>query len=205
MTTTPPGSGLADSASRWSRILGVSLRPWSGTSPVKLLVSGLIQVMLCGFLIWLATRLATDDELAAFSQDLAGSGAESPMLGVLAGLIALAAVAVGILALLRLGAGAIDLLSPREVTGVVVSIGERRTLDFLPAPIAHLVLSRGRADHTSDTRRFRTELVVDTGSGVHQWRIHNQRTVSGVRRGARIRMTVTPIAGHVSRVDVLPR
>lgn len=206
MTTTPSGSGLNHSVSWGSRILGVTLRPWSGTSPAKLLISGVIQLVLCGFFVWLAIRLATDDEIAAMGADLAEVG-ERPVLGVIVGLIALAAVVVGILALLRLAAGVIDLLGSREVSGVVVSIGNRRTLDVLPNKIAQIILSRGRNDHAHrhDSRRYRTELVVDTGSGMHQWTIRDQRKVRGVHRGVPIRMRVTPIAGHVSSLAILPR
>lgn len=204
MTTTPSGSGLTHSASWWSRILGVSLRPWSGTSPARMLISGVLQTVLCGFFIWLAIRLATDDELAELGGELAQAG-ERPVIGIIAGLIGLVAVGVGILALLRLAAGVIDLIGSREVTGVVVSIGERRTLDVLPTQIAQMILNRGRNNHGGNTRRYRTELVVDTGSGVRQWTIHDQRTVRGVNRGVPIRMRVTPIAGHVSNLTVLPR
>lgn len=204
MTTTPSGSGLTHSASWWSRILGVSLRPWSGTSPARMLISGVLQTVLCGFFIWLAIRLATDDELAELGGELAQAG-ERPVIGIIAGLIGLVAVGVGILALLRLAAGVIDLIGSREVTGVVVSIGERRTLDVLPTQIAQMILNRGRNKHGGNTRRYRTELVVDTGSGVRQWTIHDQRTVRGVNRGVPIRMRVTPIAGHVSNLTVLPR
>lgn len=204
MTTTPSGSGLTHSASWWSRILGVSLRPWSGTSPARMLISGVLQTVLCGFFIWLAIRLATDDELAELGGELAQAG-ERPVIGIIAGLIGLIAVGVGILALLRLAAGVIDLIGSREVTGVVVSIGERRTLDVLPTQIAQMILNRGRNNHGGNTRRYRTELVVDTGSGVRQWTIHDQRTVRGVNRGVPIRMRVTPIAGHVSNLTVLPR
>ena len=205
MTATPSGSGLNHSASLWSRILGVSLRPWSGISPSKLLISGVIQLVICGFFVWLAIRLATHDELSALGGDLAQSGVEKPVIAMIAGLIALAAVVVGILAVLRLGAGVIDLTSSREVTGIVVRLGDRRTLDFLPTPIAHMILRRGRKHYDTNSRRYRTELVVDTGEGVHQWTIHDQRTVRGVRRGVQIRMKVTPIAGHVSSLTVLPR
>lgn len=204
MTTTPSGSGLTHSASWWSRILGVSLRPWSGTSPARMLISGVLQTVLCGFFIWLAIRLATNDELAELGGELAQAG-ERPVIGIIAGLIGLVAVGVGILALLRLAAGVIDLIGSREVTGVVVSIGERRTLDVLPTQIAQMILNRGRNNHGGNTRRYRTELVVDTGSGVRQWTIHDQRTVRGVNRGVPIRMRVTPIAGHVSNLTVLPR
>lgn len=182
----------------------MSLRPWSGTSPARMLISGVLQTVLCGFFIWLAIRLATDDELAELGGELAQAG-ERPVIGIIAGLIGLVAVGVGILALLRLAAGVIDLIGSREVTGVVVSIGERRTLDVLPTQIAQMILNRGRNNHGGNTRRYRTELVVDTGSGVRQWTIHDQRTVRGVNRGVPIRMRVTPIAGHVSNLTVLPR
>lgn len=204
MTTTPSGSGLNHSANWWSRILGVSLRPWSGTSPARLLISGVFQTVLCVFFVWLAIRLATDDELAELGSELTQAG-ERPVVGIIAGLIGLVAVGVGILALLRLAAGVIDLFGSREVSGVVVSIGDRRTLDVLPTQIAQMILNRGRDNHGGNTRRYRTELVVDTGSGIHQWTIHDQRTVRNVNRGVPIRMRVTPIAGHVSDLTVLSR
>lgn len=203
MTTTPSGFGLTHSVNLWSRRLGVTLRPWSGTSPARLLVTGVVRLALCGLLAWLAVRVATDRGLAELGDELAQSG-NTPPLGILAIILGVAAALVGLFALFRLAGGVIDLLGSREVSGVVVSLDSRRALDAIPTQLLRAVLARGRDRYGgSDTYRHRTELVVDTGSGVHQWTIRKHSVIRDVRRGMAIRFRVTPIAGYVSNVEIL--
>lgn len=195
-TPRPPVTGLNHSANQWSRALGVTLRPWSGSSPLRLIISAVIQFAICVLFLWLALRMMTSDELAA-------SGIETPALKTLTIVMAVAAVLLGLFSIVRLVVGVIDLTSSREVAGTVMSLRERQPLDILPRPLALAILTRGGRRSQPDSYRYRTEVVVDTGSGVRQWTIDNRRRAVGVRPGVRVRMKVTPIAGHVSRLTVL--
>ena len=192
MTASVSGSGIGDSANRWSRILGVSLRPWSGESPASLVLRGGIQVALCGFFLWFALRLATDRDVTRYTDDLAS-------VRLIATLMAVAALGVALLGLLRIGVGVIDFLSTSEVTGSVLSIRGRQSFDFLPHAALQLIYHRnpGRIDN----RRRRTELVLQTASGTRQWTVRKHRVVRELRRGSTVRITVTPLAGHVSRLS----
>lgn len=204
MTTTPSGFGLNHSVSQWSRRFGISVRPWSGTSPGKLLSVGVVRLVLCGLLVWLSNRLATDEELAQLGDQLGQTGARPPIELFAIGLLIIGVI-VGVLGLVRVVAGIIDLVSSREVSGVVVSLGDRQAFDVLPGRLVRWVLLRHR-DHYDDDRdmhRYRTELVVDTASGRRQWTIRKYRAVRDVRPGMSIRMRVTPIAGYVSKVQIL--
>lgn len=194
MTTSSAGPGIGDSANRFSRVMGISFRPWSGESPASLVIRGIIQVALCGFFLWFAVRLATGDELTEVAGELAS-------LRLLGGLIMIAAMVLALMGLIRIGIGVIDFLSSREVTGIVLSVRDRLALDFLPHPVLELIYHRN--PHKIDTRKRRTEVVLQTNTGVRQWTVRRNRVARDLRRGSEIRMTVTPLAGHVSAVAPL--
>ena len=196
MTTTPSASGLPNSVNSWSRILGISLRPWSGHSPASLLIRGVIQIAISGFFLWLAFRFATDGDLSQYTAEIAS-------IRLIATLIAVAATGGAVLGLLRIIVGLVDLLTSSEVSGTVVDVRDRRTLDFLPHALLALIYARdpGRIER----RRRRTELVLKTDTVVRQWTIRRHQTFQDVRPGTAVRLTVTPLAGHVSRITPLPR
>lgn len=196
MTTTPSASGLPSSVNSWSRILGISLRPWSGHSPASLLIRGVIQIAISGFFLWLAFRFATDEDLSQYTAEIAS-------IRLIATLIAVAATGGAVLGLLRIVVGGVDLLTSSEVSGTVIDVRDRRTLDFLPHAVLALIFARdpGRIDR----RRHRTELVLRTDAGVRQWTVRRHRAFQDVRPGTAVRLTVTPLAGHVSRITPLPR
>ena len=196
MASTSPASGIAHTANHWSRQLGISLRPWSGQSPGALLVRGAIQFAISGVVIFALLRLAgeTGETNAAVAPETVRR-------------IALGAAAVAalfaIVALARLAVGLFDLVTRREVAGTVLDIRGRKTLDILPHPIQQLIYERN--SNRLDRRRRRTEVVLDTDRGVRQWTVRNARTLQQIRTGQPIRMSVTPIAGHVSRIEPLSR
>lgn len=196
MTTPPSGSGLTDSANQWSRILGVSLRPWSGDSPMSLLLRGAIQVAVSCFFLWVAFRFMTDDSLKQYA-------AEASSIRMIAVLIAVAAIGVALVGVARICVGLLDSLSTRQVSGTVVSIRDRQTLDFLPHSLLQLIYYRN--PNKIDTRRRRTELVVDTPTGTRQWTVRKRRLTNDLRPGAAVQLTVTPFAGHVSSLTTVPR
>ena len=196
MTTTPSASGLPGSVNSWSRILGISLRPWSGHSPASLLIRGVIQIAISAFFLLLAFRFATDGDLSRYTDEIAS-------IRLIAALIAVAATSGAILGVLRTIVGLTDLLTSSEVSGTVVDIRDRRTLDFLPHAALALIYARdpGRIER----RRRRTELVLSTDAGVRQWTVRRHRTCQGIHPGTAVRLTVTPLAGHLSRITPLPR
>ena len=195
MTASMSGSGIGEASSRWARIMGVSLRPWSGQSPASLLLRGAIQLAVCGFFLWFALRLATDGELAQYAEEFAS-------LRLIALLIGVAAIGVGVLALARIAVGVLDFSTATEVTGTVVSVRDRQTLDFLPHSALQALYRRN--PHRIDSRKRRTELVLHTDAGTRQWTVHKSGLVRELRRGDTVRLTVTPLAGHVSRVTPVP-
>lgn len=54
----------------WSRLLGVSLRPWSGESPLSLILRGVVQVAICIFFIVLAAGMLSGSGLDGTAQEL---------------------------------------------------------------------------------------------------------------------------------------
>ncbi len=194
MTASSSGSGIAHSTNRWSRILGVSLRPWSGESPASLVIRGAIQIALCLFFVWFAVRLATDDEITEAAGELAS-------LRLIAVLIIVPAVVVAAMGVARVGVGIIDFLSSGEVTGTVMSVRDRRTFDFLPHPILEMIYRRNT--NSIDRRKRRTEVVLRTDDGVRQWTVRKSRARRDLRPGSTVRLTVTPLAGYISRVTTI--
>lgn len=196
MAVTSSNSGIGHTANHWSRQLGISLRPWSGHSPATLLLRGAIQLAVSVAVIFalLAAARGTGEADAAVDPGTIRR-------------IALVAAAVAALfalvALVRLGVGLFDLVTRREVAGTVIDIRDRKTLDMLPGPVQQLIYARD--SNRLDRRRRRTEVVLETDQGIRQWTVRNARTLQQIRPGQAVRMSVTPIAGHVSRIEPLPR
>ena len=181
MAVTSSNSGIGHTANHWSRQLGVSLRPWSGQSPVALMVRGAIQLAISAIVIFALLSVAGQN------------GEANAAVAALFALVALARLAVGLF----------DLVTRREVVGTVLDIRHRKTLDMLPRPVQQLIFERNT--NRLDRRRRRTEVVLDTDHGIRQWTVRNARALQQIRPGQPVRMSVTPIAGHVSRVEPLPR
>ena len=110
---------------------------------------------------------------------------------------------VGVLALARIAVGVLDFSTATEVTGTVVSVRDRQTLDFLPHSALQTLYRRN--PHRIDARKRRTELALHTDAGTRQWTVHKSGLVRELRRSDTVRLTVTPLAGHVSRVTPVPR
>lgn len=146
MTVGATGSGPTGTVNAWSRFLGISLRPWSGTAPAAMLVRGLISTMICILFLTLAARFV-------------GGGADAASTGTdLSFLPNWAIVVLALLALissLRMMIGLIDLFSRHTVTGTVVSIEDRKIGDFLPKIVQEMI-DEGRfrsGDHHGLDRR----------------------------------------------------
>lgn len=185
---------MGGGVSGWSRLLGVSLRPWSGYSPLSLIVRGLIQLALCIFFAVLAVQmigLRDDEALAAELSYLSG-------LGVMMLIVIVLMAAIGAF---RLVIGVIDLVPRRVVVGTVVSVRQRKALDVLPHMAQRLIFERRETG--LDRRRARSEVVIDTGDGQHQWTVRNRRAERELVVGATVRLSVTPLAGYVAEVHRL--
>ncbi|HHU37758.1 MAG TPA: hypothetical protein GXZ45_00480 [Propionibacterium sp.] len=192
MVASPSGQGLVHGTNDWSRRLGISLRPWSGHSPHGLLLRGAIQTAVSVFVVVVGLRLRGADEFAA------GAG-ELESLRAVALFLVIGAVATGLLGVARIVVGAIDLLPRATVTGTVLSLDDRQALDFLPNALQHAIFTRN--PQNIDKRRPRTEVVLDTADGVRQWTVRSARARRQLRRGATVRLVVTPLAGYVARVE----
>lgn len=184
------------SASSWSRLLGISLRPWSGHSPVSLIVHGLIQAAVCIFFLVLGIRASRDEAIIA-----AGTQAELGMLRNWLAMASIALIAITAIGALRLVVGVLDLVPRKTYTGTVVSMRERRFLDFLPHFALELIFNRRGNTMGVEQRKRRTEVVLATPNGDRQWTVRNSRLRRTIRVGETFRLTVTPLAGYVSAAE----
>lgn len=190
------GPGVSTSVNNWSRKLGVTLRPWAGTAPLGLLISGAIQAAVCvAFLVYVLPMAHAAD----LGQDLVAVEYVQRLIwgvGLVFGVMLLIGVA-------KLIVGVVDLVPRQQVTGRVLSLRERRFADFLP-PFVHQMVQqrlRGRDSHVVDNRKVRTEVVLQTPQGLRQWTVRSHRTRRDLVVGSQVRLTVTPLLGHIAKVE----
>lgn len=192
MSVTPQRSG--GSINHWARLWGISLRPWSGRSPSWLIIRGLIQVAVYGFILIQVMRVSRGEYEAVPGE-----------LESLTGLIVMLVVVFGI-GLMVAGAmlvvGLLDLFPRRRVVGRVLSVRERKTADFLPEFIQDAIFARNA--NGLDRRRPRVEVELATNDGVRQWTVRSARIRRELTQGSRVTLTVSPIVGHVARVETQP-
>lgn len=183
---------LPTGANGWSRLLGISLRPWSGLSPLSLIARGLIRIALCLFFAFLILQFLKSEELAAVIGDNNG-----PRIVVVVLTITLIlGAAIGVFSVVI---GVLDLVPRRTVTGTVMSLGERKAFDFLPEFVQRLVFERN--PNEIDKRRVRTEVVLRTDTGSRQWTVRKSGLVRDLQPGAHVALTVTPITGFVAHAQ----
>ena len=179
------------STNNWQRVLGISLRPWSGHSPASLILRGAIHVALCVFFLVLAVRFSGETLTAATAEELG-------MIRHLGTLAVIALVVLAMIGALRILIGVLDLVPRRTYTGVVISVRERRLGDVLPIFVQRMIFERrGR---TLEQRRYRTEVVLETTVGTKQWTLRSYAKARAFRQGSRVRVKVTPLAGYVAEV-----
>src|SRR5690606_35387397 len=103
---------------------------------------------------------------------------------------------------LKVLVGILDLVPRKSVAGVVLSVSERKIGDFLPVLAQRVIFERN--ENNLDRRRTRTEVVLLTDQGQHQWTVRNSRIARALSTGARVQLTVTPLVGYVAKVETLP-
>lgn len=185
-----------EASSRWLGEAGVSLRPWSGSSPVSLIARGALQVAVSGFLLVVLVRISRGDGMSALPGELDALRRLTVPLAVIVGVLALVAVA-------RICVGVLDLLVRRRVRGTVLSLKERRVGDRLPTFVQEMIFERN-PQHI-DRRRWRTEVVLRTDGGERRWTVRRSSVARALEVGAQVELTVTAIAGHVARAETLTR
>lgn len=196
MSAGAMGSGVTGSVNRWSRMLGVTLRPWAGHAPWRLLLSGTIQAVVCvAFLIYVPPMAATfqaDRSLEAF--DLRG----------IVWIVTVSFVVLLLIGVAKIIIGALDLIPRVEVTGRVLSMRDRKFADFLPQ-FVHSALQARRSGntHVIDNRKVRHEVVLQTPQGIRQWTVRSYRFRRELTVGSDVRMVTTPLLGHVAKVERL--
>lgn len=176
---------------QWSRILGVTLRPWSGHSPLALVLRGALQAALCIFLFVVFARMRTE------LPDQADQAYASLQKFTTLALVAL--VVVVMLAAAKILVGVLDLIPRRTVVGHVASLTQRSAGDILPHPLQRMIFDRNRTG--DDRRRQRTELVLHTPEGTRQWTVRNHKARRALQVGQHVRLTVSPILGYVAKVE----
>lgn len=114
------------------------------------------------------------------------------------------AIILGVLILIgaaRVLIGVLDLVPRKKVSGVVMSVTERKMGDFLPYYAQKLIFHR---DPTSiDKRRSRTEVVLRTNSGDRQWTVRSHKMRRSLTVGSHVQLTVSPLVGYVAQVEPL--
>ena len=181
-------------------VLGVSLRPWSGHSPISLIVRGVLEFAICIILLITGLNMrATMREMSAVDDGARQVG----------GFLALAGFALVVLALvaaLRITVGVFDLVPRKSVPGTVVQVSERRFLDFLPDYVNNALWDRnGQAGRScSERRKVRHELWIDTRDGIRAWTMRDIRKAHGIRIGQRVTVVASPLLGYVDRLESHP-
>lgn len=192
MTTDSGFMGATASVNQWSRILGVSLRPWSGRSPLGLIIQSVIQIVIfsiiSSFVIGLRAEAQNTPEAFA-------------ALGALLFIMIISFIGLILLALVQLAVGIIDLVPRKTVRGVVESVDERKIGDVLPYFAQQMVFNRN--PNRMDKRRSRTELVLRTDKGVRQWTVRSSKARRQLRIGQTVSITISPLVGYVASVEVL--
>lgn len=189
------GAGFSDTVNGWSRMLGVTVRPWSGHSPISLIVRGAVNAAIGVFFIVLALRMLSPnpaDETAVAMRSLRGLAIGMLLTAIIIALMGCAKILVGVL----------DLAPRQSVVGTVFSLHDRKFLDFLPTVVRHAIFQRH--DSSYDRRRTRYEVVLATATGHRQWTVRKSAMRALLTVGTTVRLTVSPLAGYVASVDPLP-
>lgn len=181
----------------WTRMLGISLRPFTGHAPISLIMRGVVQSGICIFFLVIGIKMqGTLNEVSAVdagAKQLSGLFIMFGFVVVMMLIYGLAKVVVGVL----------DLVPRSTVPGTVVSISERKFLDFLPDVVNNALWDRGNntGQSWSEKRRVRHEVVVDTGAGTKAWTVRNLKKVRALAPGQRVTLTVSPIVGYVEKIE----
>lgn len=191
MQTMPASNGSPASISQWSRLVGISLRPWSGHSPLSLVLKGVIRLAIAVFLLGVVLRFKDSTVPTA-------TEAEFTYLRNLGVLVVVALGVIIALSAVRILVGLIDLAPRRAVTGSVLSVRERRVADFLPRYAQRAIFTRNAQG--IDRRRWRTEVVLDTAQGPKQGTVRNRRVLAQLREGEQVELLVSPLVGYVAKV-----
>lgn len=192
MQVASPHEGRPSNMSSWQRLLGISLRPWSGHSPTGLLIRGAIQIVVFGILIYAIANLLSGNDESAPVEQLAPLGGLAIMMIIVFSLTLLRALALIVV-------GGLDLFPRQTVSGTVVSMHSRRVGDFLPTFVQHQIFAR-RNSNGIDPRKTRFEVVLATPEGHRQWTVRHSRIRNQLREGAHVRLEVSPLVGYVARV-----
>lgn len=190
MRAISPNEGAASSVNHWSRMLGVTLRPWSGHAPWWLVLRGIIQLAVCLLFMRLTQQFMS-------SAIAAGLDAEHPSLRSGGVLLMVVLIILAVLAAARTLVGLIDLVPRRVVKGTVLSVRERRVGDMLPPFAQRAIFMRGQSG--LDRRRTRTEVVLQTAQGIRQWTVRNARIRRELRDARQVQLTVSPLVGYVAQ------
>ncbi|RAX49421.1 hypothetical protein DQ353_10335 [Arthrobacter sp. AQ5-05] len=181
----------------WTRFLGVSLRPFSGHAPLSLILRGALQAAICIVLLVVGAGMRAEmRQLAAADAGAARLGGFLVLAGVVLAVLALAA-------LLKVAVGILDLVPRTSVPGTVVSISERKFLDFLPDAVNNALWDRKNnvGQSWAERRRVRHELVIDTGHGTRAWTLRNRQKARGLRPGQAVTVVASPLVGYVDRLE----
>ena len=181
----------------WTRMLGISLRPFTGHSPLSLIVRGAIQAAVNVFFLVIGIKMqGTLNEVSAVD-----AGAKQPSGWVI--VFGFVVVMLLIYGLAKIVVGVLDLVPHSTFPGTVVSISERQFLDFLPDVVNNALWDsdNNTGQSWTEKRSVRHEVVVDTGAGTKAWTVRNPKKVRALAPGRRITPTVSPIVGYAKKIE----
>lgn len=192
MTTDSGYRAAKESVNEWSRVVGISLRPWSGRSPLSLIIRGAIQLVVSAFVISFMIGLRAEAK---------NSPEAAAVLGTFLLIMIITFAGFILMALAQLVMGVLDLFPRQTVHGVVLSLEERKMGDVLPYFLQRLIFERN--SNSLDRRKRRTELVLRTDKGVRQWTVRNSRARRELQVGRAVAITASPLLGYVANVEVI--
>lgn len=186
-----------ENTTSFTRLLGISLRPFTGHAPLSLIIRGVIQSGICIFFLVVGTRMN------ATVKEISGVDAGAKQMNGLFVMFGFVVVLTLIYGLVKIAVGILDLVPRSTVPGTVVSISERKFLDFLPDTVNNALWDRNNTGGQawSEKRKVRHEVVIDTGSGTRAWTVRNRKRISILAPGQRVTLTVSPIVGYVEKIE----
>lgn len=173
-------------------LAGRRLRPWWGKSPVRLGIRSIIQIVIIGALL-VVTRRVAGGEIDGLDEAL---GDSADRIGPVTTIITVVGLLWIAWSLVKVVVCAIDLVSRTTTEGEVVSVRRRAFGDVLPRIVQQQIWSRG---DRMDTRGTRHQLTLHTDEGPQTW-ILPVRHHSVAQPGVTVRLTTTPLLGHVRSI-----
>lgn len=177
------------------RLLGRRLRPWWGVHPVRLMLRGIVQGAIAGFLLfWAVQALGAGATTAELEQFVPGG-----TIRLIATVVIVGALLVILYGVLRVVVGIIGLSGRHATDGHVIQVTEQPVAERLFRKYRRFAMQAGADSNASDYRQRQTVLVLQTAKGVQTWIVGRKHAQQAP--GTQVRVTAMPITGYVTGVQ----